>query len=501
MPTTAMKPSEIDSLARDIKRFRLDPNAFCVEVLNSPNDIWQAEMLDAIADIDRIKEDVPTLFNHEGLQRFSIAAFHGPGKTHWLAKFMHWYNFTRKARIPCTAPKERQLTTRLWPEFRKILAKSDHDFYKSMIKVDTTKISWCGDVDWCALVETASQPENLAGYHDENLAFLVEEASGVNNAMFPVIEGALTEENAIFIMIGNPTKTTGEFSDSHNKVGTKELYYCKQIQHHESTRVSKKWVDGMIKKYGRQSPIVKVRVFGEFVTIEENQLIAMDWLDAAFGAESKNDGSIPRLRLSVDVADGGIDESVVIISDHYDTGVDFVKLFRFNFPSSESPIKLAQAAQRMFNQYIAEGSYASGDIVVDSLGVGAGTAGYLLDFNLPVITYKGGASSDDSTKWRNKRVQSYISFRDNFRDGHISILEGFCSDDDWDDFCVQVLSVKTKPGIERVEDLMTKQEMLKRGIKSPDMADGGAMQFATNVPTLSSLVNEPMIFGTLETAC
>ena len=103
-----------------VRKATIDPNWMCETILKSPNDPWQCEMMDAVADLDRIKLGIPALYNPDGLNRFTIRAFHGPGKTHFVAKLMHWFNFTRKGRIPVTAPKEKQVTQRVWPEFRKI---------------------------------------------------------------------------------------------------------------------------------------------------------------------------------------------------------------------------------------------------------------------------------------------------------------------------------------------------------------------------------------------
>ena len=491
--------NQIDQYAAIVQEALLDPDWFCEVVLVCPNDPWQSEMMNAIADLDRIELGVPTLFNHEGLRRFTIAAMHGPGKTHFLAKVMHWFNFTHKARIPCTAPKEDSLKTRLWPEFRKLLAGSPFKYYRDIIKVDRTQISWHGNVDWCALIESASQPENLAGYHDQRLVFVVEEASGVHEAMFPVIEGALTTDGAILVMIGNPTRNQGEFYNSHKKKGTKELYYRKQIQHHETNRILKSWVDGMIQKYGRNSPVVKVRVFGEFVEDEENQLISMAWLERGIGDDRQPDGSFPVIRVSIDVADGGLDETIITVAKQYDSFTHFLKQYRYNFPSSESPILAAHKGAEIFEAWGAD--KAKDLFIVDSLGVGAGTAGTLIEDGFQVITYKGGEASDDPKQWKNRRTQSYLVFRNELRDAHAVISPDFLdTDQDWEDFRAQVGSIKTKPGDERIEELMTKQEMIAKGIKSPDMADGCAMIYATQAPHIASGFFVPEVTGRMQSA-
>ncbi len=55
---------------------------------------------------------------------------------------------------------------------------------------------------------------------------------------------------------------------------------------------------------------------------------------------------------------------------------------------------------------------------------------------------------------------------------------------DWDDLDAQCCSIETDPGAERVDDLVTKAAMRRKGIKSPDMAESFFMQFATKAPSI-----------------
>lgn len=461
------------------------PKEFFKEILGTDLDPWQVELIQAVLDIERFQKGEPTVVNHEGKNKITVRAMHGPGKTFGVAGVMHLFNFIYKGRIIATAPKEKQLITRLWPAFRKIKASS-LEFYQGLTSVDTTKITWGGNPDWVALAETASQPENLAGYHDDYMMFIVEEASGVDEALYPVIEGALsTGKIIVFIMISNPTKNTGTFYDSHNRDKVSKHYYRLHVSLDKTTRVGKDWVKQMEDKYGKNSPVVQVRCYGNFADDDENQLIALSWIERARADEYFSDGSIPRLRITIDVADGGIDESVITVAKMYDSFTVILKKYRYNFPTAESPVLCAEAAMQIAEDW--EYSLTNGDdIVVDSLGVGSGTAGTIIKAGkYNVVVYKGGESSDDATEWRNRRTQSYMGLRDAYRDNTLIILDTvWDNEDDWDDYLAQTCSIKSKPGAERVEDLMTKQEMIKKGIKSPDMTDGDAMIFATQQPVL-----------------
>lgn len=474
---------------RLLDRTRTDPVWFAEEVLNLTGDKyyldqWQKELLDGLADVYRKQRGIPTRINHDGKSMITVRAMHGPGKTFTVAAAMHWFNNAFRGRIICTAPKEKQLATRLWPAFRKITVRAGKD-YGSPIKIDSTKITWHNDEDWCALAETASQPENLAGYHDDYMLFIVDEASGVSEAMFPVIEGAIsTGTVVILLLIGNPTKNQGTFHASHCIPKVAKNYHQVHVDLAKTTRVSRAWVQRMEDKYGRNSPVVKVRCYGEFADSDEAQLIPYSWLTDAYGAEPAGVGEhAPRLRITCDVADGGANFTVITAAHERGGKWHVLRQRQHSFPTSEAPILSGQAAEAMYREF--SGNPANGDdLVCDSLGVGAGTAGYLMMRGLPVVNYKGGAASDDTTQWRNRRSQSYIVMRDVHRDKCISYAEDFLEEaEEWDEFTAQLCSVRTKPGVDRVEDLETKEAMMARGIASPDRADGMAMLFATQSPT------------------
>jgi hypothetical protein len=259
-------------------------------------------------------------------------------------------------------------------------------------------------------------------------------------------------------------------------------YFRMQIKLSETHRVQREWVERMARRYGENSPIYKIRVLGEFASDDAYQLVATEWVTAASQREFNPDGSLPKLRVSVDVADGGEDETVVTVAKHFDSHTRVLKQKSFSFDLARAQIDAADAAERMFEEH--GGRKGIDDFVVDSLGVGSGCAGELYDRGHVVIRYKGGESSDNSNKWRNRRTQSYLVTRDAFRDGLISFEDGAI--DDPEELEAQLCSVKRKiVGDDKVEDLVTREEMRREGIKSPDRADSLVMQYATQAPVYS----------------
>lgn len=492
-----------------ILRARVDPIWFAREVLGlkrkpgepsleeDPDgswelDDWQIQLLEASADIIRHHYGMPTKFNHEGKTMISVRSCQGPGKTFGLALFVHWFGFCFQSLIACTAPKVQQVTTRLFKEFAKIQRRAGPE-YSKLMEVYSGKIVWQEDPEWFAIAETGAQPENMQGFHGKYIAVLCDEASGVHEEVFPVMRGALsTGRVAIGLMTGNPTKNTGTFADSHRRSDLAGDYYLMHVSFENSRRVKRKWVEQMIRQYGPKSPAVLVRCYGEFADSDENQLIVLDWIQQARDRwadfdRAHGDGSIPYMRISADVADGGMDDTVITIARHYATITVLLRQLSYNYPPSHGPVMTAEEMLRLWESWGCSVK-AGDDLVVDALGVGAGTAGLLMRKGLPVIAYKGGSGAENSERFRNLRVQSYIALRDALRDGQMVFADDFVTAPEWVEVESQLCSIQRKDGGERLEDLVTKLDMKRDGLKSPDRADSIAMQMATRSPALEGLV-------------
>lgn len=497
MSRSNTKEQEQSPIDEAVALARLSPSWFVQNILRNVNkegeplnDPWLDELLEAIADLWRAEMGLPTKVNHELKNQFSVRSGHGPGKTYGLAQIMHYVSFCWQTQTVCIAPKEKLVLTRLWPRFRRLLQTSIAE-YRALIEVNDSKIIWCGDRNWAAIPETAREPEALAGYHTNGpsdwLILMLDETSGIREDFFPVIYGAMSQPHTILVMISNPTQTQGEFYKSHRDPRINKEFYTKHIRFGDSRYTDAKWAERMRLRYGENSPVYQVRVLGEFVEMAENQLISLDWLNASRVRPFIPDGSHKKLRVSVDVADGGLNETSISAGEHYESSVHLLRQQNYSFPQSESPILAAKAAIEMFEAF--GGDKKRDDFVVDANGVGAGTAGYLIDKGYIVVSYRGGHDSDDSKQWRNRRVQSHLVFRNALRDGWLFISDQFVSDEEWDEFTAQCCAIRRKPGIERVEDIETKADMLARGVVSPDRLESAIMQFATQAPTYGGKSN------------
>lgn len=451
-------------------------------------DQWQKDLLNAVADVWRKQQGLRTVINHEGKPWITMRAMHGPGKTFGMAVVDHYFNFCFKGRIFATAPKLKQVTTQLFPEFRKVLNRSV-EWYRSLIDVQATTVRWCGDPDWSLLPDSAQSPENMAGKHWDYVLINVDEASGVDEALWPVVYGILSVGKILIMLcISNPTKNIGTFADQHLKPALAQDYFRFHISLDKTRRVRRDWVDKMIRKYGKDSPVVKVRCYGEFPGDSPNQLIAMQWIADANAKDVDpiiGDGSRGKLRISIDCGAGGSGETVCTAARQFASVRVGLRQTANSYPLATASIQTADEGERLFTLF--GGNKDEDDFVVDSLGVGVGAAGILISRGYRVVTYQGGAASDDQKRWRCRRVQSYINARNDLRDGCVAFADDFFvgedAMEDQTEFEAQLCSIQSPEGSERVEDLMTKKQMTEQGLPSPDKADSWVMQYATQAPT------------------
>lgn len=502
MNQKAAKLSIEQQLAEDIASFQHDPAGFVwyafpwgvpgTALANKRPRKWFLALCDRI----QAKLSANGKEGVWGVVQEAIASGHGIGKSAGMAQLILWAMSTHeKTKGVVTANTFKQLTTKTWPELIKWhgLLINRHWFTctaTSLYHVSDEK-GWRVD----AIPWSAHNTEAFAGLHNEGRRIFIgmDEASGIADPVWETTEGALTDDNTeiIWLATGNPTRARGRFRECFTK--QRHLWGTANVDSRTVEGVNLDRIEKWRRLYGEDSQFFNVRVRGEFVEADANQLITMEWIAEARarGFQGPPDtGDVAVLRVTADVADGGEDDTVITVAKHIGPYKHILRMEKFSFQPSVATIESADAAERMFKAW--GGDPANGDdIVIDALGVGAGTAGTLMKRNLPVIAYKGGEASS-SGMYRNRRVQSYIALRNDFRDGFIILDPAMFEDESlWEEFEEQLCSVRSKPGAEKLEDLVTKDEMRRAGIKSPDHADSLAMQFATATPVLHSGYTSP----------
>jgi hypothetical protein len=232
---------------------KIGPAGFAKELFGVEPDEWQEEASRHL--VER--------------RRLSVRSGHGVGKSTFMAWCVPWFLLSYfPAKVPATAPTGHQLSDVLWAEIAKWLTilNQRHPAIGSLLEWTSEKIYLKSNpMESFAVARTArpEKPEALQGFHSDNILFLIDEASGVAENVFEVAEGALSTDGAFVVMAANPTRQSGYFFDSHNRM--RSSWATMQVNGENCKRVSRQYIENMRNKYGVNSPIYKVRVQGEFV--------------------------------------------------------------------------------------------------------------------------------------------------------------------------------------------------------------------------------------------
>jgi phage terminase large subunit len=254
--------------------------------------------------------------------KVSVRSGHGIGKSSAAAFGICWFLETHDyAKVPCTAPSAHQLRDVLWGELSKwrrvadeqSAARSDPAFcwLSRLFRLVTDRLFDVSAPEWGAVARTASKenPEALQGFHADHLLFVIDEASGVEEAIFESAEGALSTAGSRVLMLSNATRTHGTFYDSHHT--NRGSYAALHFRSHESPLVDPAYRDRLVRKWGEGSNVVRVRADGDFPRQEDDVLISLDLTEPCLSREVVPGAGVRRL--GVDVARMGADRTTLVL--------------------------------------------------------------------------------------------------------------------------------------------------------------------------------------------
>lgn len=404
----------------------------------------------------------------------TVRSGHGIGKSAVEAWIVIWFMITRPyPKIPCTAPTQHQLFDILWAEISKW--KRNNPVLEKELIWTKEKIYLKGhQEEWFAVARTATTPDALQGFHAENVLYIIDEASGVKDAIFEPVLGALSTEGARLLMCGNPTQLQGFFYESHTK--NRASYSTFHVDGRKSSRVSKEYVDRIIRMYGEDSNVFRVRVAGEFPLAEDDVFIPLYLLEKSIMTEFSPRKNPNILRIGCDVARFGDDKTV--IGTRVDEKVTLEKK-----RNGQDTMKTADDIIMLYYDLLKRYPNYKGSIIVtvDDSGVGGGVVDRLKQVQrnspkqfaqmlvVPIIFGQRIKHKyyHDSTTYMMSCVKELLSPTD--QDGKEKPIELILPNDD--DLVAQLSGRKyalTENSKVKVE---SKDAMKKRGMPSPDEGD------------------------------
>ncbi len=478
--TLAGQPQpRIDPLIAAAAHFREDPLGFVLWAFP-----WGEGDLAAFDGPDEWQRDWLADLGHMVRQRgfdgstpvlpvqMATASGHGVGKSALVAWVILWILATRPhSRGVVTANTAAQLETKSWAELtrwhRRALIR---DWFRMSSARGGLRLvhkkhpeTWRVDGQTCR----EENSESFAGLHAAHSTpfYIFDEASAVPDVIWDVAEGGLTDGEPMWFVFGNPTRNTGRFHDCFGRY--RHLWNTRRVDSRTARMTNKKLLDQWIRTYGADSDFVKVRVKGEFPHASSRQFISTADVSAAVTREAVSHLTDP-LILGVDVARFGDDKSVIFARRGRDA--------RTIAPQCYQGIDTMELAARVAQTFIDEKAVIA---FVDEGGVGGGVVDRLHSLGISVRGVNFGSRADRGTlaetgasgeRYANKRAEMWGVMRHWLRSGGAIPDHADLRDD--------LIAVEYGFRAEGEILLEKKDEMKRRGMASPDMADALALTFA-----------------------
>lgn len=308
MPVPAVyRSTHIAAARRLIARWKDDPVRFAVEALRVRPWSRQRDILNAVAKN----------------QRVAVRSGHKVSKSTTFVILALWFIATRpRARVVMTSASYRQVRDILWKELRRIVGEAPIPILNTKrgdtLAMDPETGLQLRDGREIVGLST-NEPERIAGYSGPELLFLLDEASGIAEAVFEALEGNRAG-GARIVLASNPTKTAGTYFDAFHR--SAEFWTTIHISSEESPNVTgledpipglatKEWVEEKRREWGESSALYQVRVRGNFPSQGEKAVVSLVDVMAAVDRFDDELDESEALAFGLDVARFGDDESVL----------------------------------------------------------------------------------------------------------------------------------------------------------------------------------------------
>lgn len=412
--------------------------------------------------------------------RVATSSGHGTGKSYMLAWLLDWnLRVFPHSNAILTATNIEQARSVVWKYLDGVIECMErmYPWMRGFFVKETRRYYARGYKDsWYVLPKTASKsaPENLAGQHNNNLLIVVDEASGVDDAIHGVLRGALTHRRNRYVMTSQPTRPAGHFADAMRKLAKDGdgggIYTAITMNSEESPIVSTGFIREKLYEYGgHHSPEYQIKVLGNFPDNLAGYLIPRQWVEDCQYNALEFSGDDWGYVLLADVAEGL----------HRDSSVaHVVRMSGFGDERKVASVSCDEFLgmnEKEFARYIASKyhEYPNLTIGVDADGAGRTVILELEEMGIPCEHIHWGLPCHTQAaqrRYANLRAYAHCKLRE-------AIFEKRFQGPRLRNFVEQAARLPYKLD-ERGRYAMTpKDKMRAQGIKSPDVCDTCCFSF------------------------
>lgn len=447
-----MSEQEKNPLLDFVNEYRMEPVKFVTQVLGGKPTPYQAEALDALA---------------SGERKMSIRSGHGTGKSTFASWAMLWFLMFRfPNKVVVTAPTTGQLFDALFAELKKWITELPPQLQPLLnVKSDRVElVAAPSEAFISARTSRAETPEALAGVHSEHVLLVVDEASGVPEPVFEAAAGSMSGHSATTLLLGNPTRSSGTFYESQTRMAGS--WWVRRWSCLESPLVSDEFVEEIKLRYGEESNAFRIRVLGEFPLADDDTIIPIHLAEAAMHRDIETPMDVKPV-WSLDVARFGGDRTVLCKR----TGSVVTAI------EGWAGLDLMQTVGRVKAEY--DGCVFEtrpSEILVDSIGLGAGVVDRLRELGLPVRGVNVSESPSMKGTYANLRTELWFRVRGWLEERGSRIPQN-------DELIAELTSIRYHYHSSGKMVAESKDQMKRRGLRSPDLADALCLSMAGEAAT------------------
>ena len=472
--------------AEFVERYHADPLRFAVEVTGFSPSADQEDLFAAITRPDA---------------KVSVVSGTGTGKTATFARIALWHLlcfplavYEGKVEVGSNtyigAPFIQQVADGIWKEMqdaRIAISSGPHAWINDYFTITKTRVHVNGYAEQWFITQIAmkkGEAIGVAGKHRYWQLVIIDEAAGVSDDHFNVIDGTQTQGGNRTLMASQGARNAGRFYDSHHTLSAANggSWYTLRFNSEKSPFVTTQWLrERESESGGRNSVEYMIRVLGLFAQNSSNVLLTRGDLEEAFKPRRLiNDDEPFGLVVLSDVALGEYrDDSVAIVAKvigDADTGLDARRVEFIEIPICSNDKNEIDLAGDLVNLV---GKMSNATLYVDAGGVGATVCKLIERSGATVVRVNWGApcfKKEYKTRFYNLRACAMVRFRDAVRQGRVVLPQGISNQ-----VREKILTQGSRlpyyfseaGGLRYV--MQSKEDMRRDGIKSPDLID--AMSF------------------------
>ena len=306
------------------------------------------------------------------------------------------------------------------------------------------------------------EANKFEGWHNKNLLIIADEAKGIPDAIFEAIERCAPTR---FLCMSSPGGCFGFF---HAAFNARRKYFRQHVvTAFDCPHISQTWIDSQIEKYGREHPLIRSMIFGEFMSGDaDGCVIPLAFVERNLASPPVFAGG--DVQAFCDFAAGG-DENVLAVR----------RGNRVEIAASWREQDTMKAVGR-FIQLFREQELTQEQISGDEGGLGIVICDRLAESGWQIQRVNNGSAADKPEAYANRGAEIWFEARVKIEKGEIILPND-------PELVAQLTSRRGWPDSKGRLQLESKADMRSRGLPSPDRADAvlGAMLPASPAPLAS----------------